>query len=124
MVSAWANSNNLVLGQRKVDDKSNEITAIPKLLAALELSGAVVTIDAIGCQRSIAGHIVEQGADFLLKMPCEIYDQNAIGHNDARHHEHAHERHNVHRAMSQEENEKHSGQPRRNRHEDDEWVDE
>ena len=68
MVSAWANSNNLVLGQRKVDDKSNEITAIPKLLAALELSGAVVTIDAIGCQRSIAGHIVEQGADYVLAV--------------------------------------------------------
>jgi len=56
------------LGQRKVDDKSNEITAIPKLLAALELSGAVVTIDAIGCQRSIAGHIVEQGADYVLAV--------------------------------------------------------
>jgi predicted transposase YbfD/YdcC len=51
MVSAWASANNLVLAQRKVDDKSNEITAIPKLLAALELSGTVVTIDAMGCQR-------------------------------------------------------------------------
>src|SRR6266700_2276287 len=53
MVSAWANSNNLVLAQRKVEEKSNEITAIPKLLAALELSGTVVTIDAMGCQREI-----------------------------------------------------------------------
>ena len=54
MVSAWASANNLVLAQRKVEDKSNEITAIPKLLDALELSGTVVTIDAMGCQRSIA----------------------------------------------------------------------
>jgi predicted transposase YbfD/YdcC len=68
MVSAWANSNNLVLGQRKVDDKSNEITAIPKLLKALELSGAVVTIDAIGCQKSIASQIVEQRADYILAV--------------------------------------------------------
>ncbi|MGH9343637.1 MAG: ISAs1 family transposase, partial [Terriglobia bacterium] len=50
MVSAWAEQNGLVLGQRKVDDKSNEITAIPKLLDALELAGTVVTIDAMGCQ--------------------------------------------------------------------------
>ena len=49
MVSAWASANNLVLAQRKVEDKSNEITAIPKLLDALELSGTVVTIDAMGC---------------------------------------------------------------------------
>jgi hypothetical protein len=58
MVSAWANSNCLVLGQRRVDEKSNEITAIPKLLDALELSGTVVTIDAMGCQRTIAEKIV------------------------------------------------------------------
>lgn len=57
MVSALASANNLVLAQRKVDDKSNEITAIPKLLAALELGGTVVTIDAMGCQRSIAEKI-------------------------------------------------------------------
>jgi predicted transposase YbfD/YdcC len=68
MVSAWANSNNLVLGQRKVDDKSNEITAIPKLLQALELTGTVVTIDAMGCQRAIAQHIVEKKADYILAV--------------------------------------------------------
>ena len=54
MVSAWANADRLVLGQVKVDDKSNEITAIPKLLAMLELAGATVTIDAMGCQKDIA----------------------------------------------------------------------
>lgn len=62
-VSAWASANNLVLAQRQVDDKSNEITAIPKLLAALELGGTVVTIDAMGCQRSIAEKIVAKDAD-------------------------------------------------------------
>ena len=68
MVSAWASANNLVLAQRKVDDKSNEITAIPKLLAALELSGTVVTIDAMGCQRSIAEKIVAKKADYILAV--------------------------------------------------------
>jgi len=68
MVSAWAEGNGLVLGQRKVDEKSNEITAIPKLLDALELSGTVVTIDAMGCQRSIAGKIVEKKADYILAV--------------------------------------------------------
>jgi predicted transposase YbfD/YdcC len=68
MVSAWAGANNLVLGQRKVDEKSNEITAIPKLLDALELSGTVVTIDAMGCQRQIAAKIVEKKADYILAV--------------------------------------------------------
>jgi len=68
MVSAWASANNLVLAQRKVDDKSNEITAIPKLLAALELSGTVVTIDAMGCQRSIAEKIISKKADYILAV--------------------------------------------------------
>ena len=68
MVSAWASANNLVLAQRKVDDKSNEITAIPKLLAALELGGTVVTIDAMGCQRSIAEKIVARNADYILAV--------------------------------------------------------
>lgn len=68
MVSAWANSNNLVLGQRKVDDKSNEITAIPRLLQALELSGTVVTIDAMGCQKAIAEKIAAKKADYILAV--------------------------------------------------------
>jgi predicted transposase YbfD/YdcC len=68
MVSAWANSNNLVLAQRRVDEKSNEITAIPKLLQALELSETVVTIDAMGCQRSIAEQIVGRKADYILAV--------------------------------------------------------
>ena len=68
MVSAWANTNGLVLAQRKVDEKSNGITAIPKLSEALELSGTVVAIDAMGCQRSIAAKIVEKKADYILAV--------------------------------------------------------
>ena len=68
LVSAWASVNNLVLGQRKVDEKSNEITAIPKLLEALELAGTVVTIDAMGCQREIASRIIEKKADYVLAV--------------------------------------------------------
>ncbi len=68
MVSAWASANNLVLGQRKTDAKSNEITAIPQLLAALELSGTVVTIDAIGCQKAIAQQIATQQAAYILAV--------------------------------------------------------
>jgi predicted transposase YbfD/YdcC len=68
MVSAWAGANNLVLGQRKTEAKSNEITAIPELLRVLELSGTTVTIDAIGCQKQIARQIVEQKADYILAV--------------------------------------------------------
>ena len=67
-VSAWATANGVVLGQRKVDTKSNEITAIPALLALLALKGCLVTIDAMGCQRAIAQKIVEQGADYVLAL--------------------------------------------------------
>jgi predicted transposase YbfD/YdcC len=66
MVSAWATENQLVLGQRKVDDKSNEITAIPKLLKLLEIKGCIVTVDAIGTQTKIAKQIIAQGADYIL----------------------------------------------------------
>lgn len=68
MVSAWANSNNLVLGQVKVSDKSNEITAIPKLLELLNLEGCIVTIDAIGTQKEIAADIVDKKADYVLAL--------------------------------------------------------
>jgi predicted transposase YbfD/YdcC len=68
MVSAWASTNRLVLAQVKVDDKSNEITAIPELLRALAIGGCVVTIDAMGCQREIAQQIVEQDADYVLAL--------------------------------------------------------
>ena len=68
MVSAWAEENELVLGQRKVDEKSNEITAIPELLKMLALSGCIVTIDAIGTQTNIAKTIVEADADYVLSV--------------------------------------------------------
>ena len=68
MVSAWACANRLVLGQVKVEDKSNEITAIPQLLQALEVSGCIVTIDAIGCQTEIAETIIDQEADYVLSL--------------------------------------------------------
>lgn len=68
MVSAWAHQNQLVLGQQKVDDKSNEITAIPKLLLQLDIAGAVITMDAMGCQTKIAAQIIQQGADYVLSL--------------------------------------------------------
>ncbi len=68
LVSAWAAENRLVLGEIPVDDKSNEITAIPKLLEILELTGAIVTIDAMGCQKEIAAKVREKEADYLLAV--------------------------------------------------------
>jgi predicted transposase YbfD/YdcC len=68
MVSAWATANRLVLGQRKVDDKSNEITAIPELLKVLSIEGCIITIDAMGCQTEIAQQIVQQDADYVLAL--------------------------------------------------------
>jgi predicted transposase YbfD/YdcC len=68
MVSAWATQNQLVLGQQKVDDKSNEITAIPKLLMQLDITGAVVTMDVMGCQTKVAQQIIAQGADYMLSL--------------------------------------------------------
>lgn len=68
MVSAWATANHISLGQVVVDEKSNEITAIPKLLEMLELSGALVTIDAMGCQTEIARAVVEADADYVLAV--------------------------------------------------------
>ncbi|NJL42963.1 MAG: ISAs1 family transposase [Pseudanabaena sp. SU_2_4] len=68
MVSAWATESRLVLGQVKVNEKSNEITAIPELLSLLDLKDAMVTIDAIGCQKTIAEQIVVQGGDYVLPV--------------------------------------------------------
>jgi len=68
MVSAWASTNRLVLGQLKVDEKSNEITAIPELLRLLALKGCIVTIDALGCQTEIAQTIIDQGGDYVLAL--------------------------------------------------------
>jgi predicted transposase YbfD/YdcC len=68
MVSAWASENGVVLGQYKVDDKSNEITAIPELLDMLELAGCIVTTDAIACQREIAEKVIENEADYVLAV--------------------------------------------------------
>ncbi|MBH8553985.1 ISAs1 family transposase [Nostocaceae cyanobacterium CENA357] len=77
MVSAWATTNKLVLGQVKGDKKSNEITAIPELLKVLELSGCIVTIDAIGCQKEIVKLITQQSADYVItlkKNQGNLYD--------------------------------------------------
>jgi len=68
LVSAWATANGLTLGQVVVDAKSNEITAIPRLVELLDLKGCVVTIDAAGCQKEIAAQIVARGADYVLAL--------------------------------------------------------
>lgn len=68
MVSAWCSTNGLVLGQQKVSEKSNEITAIPALLDLLVVKGCVVTIDAMGCQQGIASVIIENQADYILAV--------------------------------------------------------
>jgi len=68
MVSAWANTNKMVLGQVKTEEKSNEITAIPDLLELLEIRGCIVTIDAMGCQKKIVKKIVDKGADYVISL--------------------------------------------------------
>jgi len=68
LVGAWAAENQVLLGQVAVDAKSNEITAIPKLLELIDVSGAIVTIDAMGCQKEIAAKIVEKGGDYVLAL--------------------------------------------------------
>lgn len=68
MVCAWATANRMVLGQVKVDEKSNEITAIPELRSRLDLDGCLVTIDAMGCQVNIAEQIIDQGGDYLFSL--------------------------------------------------------
>lgn len=68
IVSAWANTHQLILGQQKVDKKSNEITAIPALLKMLSIEGSIITIDAMGCQKEIASIILEKKADYILAL--------------------------------------------------------
>lgn len=68
LVSAFVGSNQMVFGQCKVEDKSNEIVAIPKLLELIDVKGATVTIDAMGCQKQIAGQIVQQGGQYVLAV--------------------------------------------------------
>jgi predicted transposase YbfD/YdcC len=68
VVSAWATANHLILGQEVVSEKSNEITAIPRLLELLDIEGALVTLDAMGCQKEIARQIVDRGGDYLLTV--------------------------------------------------------
>ncbi len=68
MVSAWASENRLILGQTKVDDKSNEIPAVPELLNFLEIAGCIVTTDAMNCQTKTAQKVIEKGADYVLEV--------------------------------------------------------
>src|ERR1700691_5807100 len=68
MVSAWGGDARMVLGQIATDEKSNEITAVPKLLAMLSLKGTIVTVDALNCQRAIAQQIVDQNGDYALAL--------------------------------------------------------
>jgi predicted transposase YbfD/YdcC len=68
LVSAWASDAQISLGQIQVDEKSNEITAIPELLEMLELSGAIITIDAMGCQKEIASKIASKSANYVLAL--------------------------------------------------------
>jgi predicted transposase YbfD/YdcC len=81
VVSAWSSANRVVLGEVMVDQKSNEITAIPKLLQLLELHGAIVTIDAMGCQKEIAATVRERGADYVLavKGNQEHLEEDVVG---------------------------------------------
>jgi predicted transposase YbfD/YdcC len=87
LVSAWAHANRLVLGHLKVEDKSHEITAIPQLLQLLDLPGATVTIDAMGCQKEIAQAITAQGADYVLALKENhqpLYDDVQLFLDDAK----------------------------------------
>ena len=77
IVSAWADKNEMILGQIKVNEKSNEIIAIPELLDVLLIKGCVITIDAIGCQKKIAKKIISKQADYILAVKAnqqELYE--------------------------------------------------
>lgn len=74
MISAWASDNRVVFGQLAVGAKTNEITAIPKLLEMLDIKGLTITIDAAGCQTAIAGKIIERGGDYMLQVKANQPD--------------------------------------------------
>ena len=82
IVNAWVAENRICIGQKKVEEKSNEITAIPSLIEELDIADAVVSIDAIGCQREIAEQIVDKGGHYLLSLKenqRELYDDVVCG---------------------------------------------
>ena len=90
IVSAWATQHRLALGQLKVGDKSNEITAIPELLKLLDVAGFIITIDAMGCQRAIAKAIIEKGGEYVFNLKnnqptlhesAELFIESAISNN-------------------------------------------
>jgi predicted transposase YbfD/YdcC len=86
MVNAWCAHNHLVLGQLATDDKSNEITAVPKLLELLDLQGAIVTVDAMNCQKATAQKIIDGGGDYVMQVKANhstLHDQLIIDLNEA-----------------------------------------
>lgn len=96
VVSAWIADNRLTLGQIATEEKSNEITAIPKLLELLDIRGATITVDAMGCQKEIAAKIVDQGGDYIMglkgnqgtahkEVEAFFTDANAKGFQDVQH---------------------------------------
>ena len=90
LVSAWATESGLALGQVKVDSKSNEITAIPALLRLLDISGCVITIDAMGCQKAIAKQIVDKKGDYVFSLKgnhSTLHDDVKLFFEDARAHD-------------------------------------
>lgn len=90
LVSAWATESGLALGQVKVNSKSNEITAIPALLKLLDISGCVITIDAMGCQKAIAKQIVDKQGDYLLSLKgnqSTLHEDVKLFFEDARAHD-------------------------------------
>lgn len=81
LVSAWCEANRIVLGQLAIEEKSNEITAIPKLLDLIDLKGATVTIDAMGCQKEIVRKIVQEGGNYVIQLKAnqeKLYEQVKI----------------------------------------------
>jgi len=82
ILNAWVAENRICVGQRRVNDKSNEIAAIPELIKELDITDAVVSIDAIGCQHGIAEQIIEKGGDYLLSLKAnqrDLYDDAVCG---------------------------------------------